>query len=122
MDKVSRENVIAHRLPGRIKHSGYIVFFVVFITVWKKESPRGVAMCCHYHNLIIATKLYTLCTAQPGVWNKAAVEVRDFWCDPPVDSVDSGTRDTRRSSRHPTARIFHAQESRRMDTTDRYTG
>ena len=52
--------------------------------------------------------------------SEVAVEVRDFWCDPPVDSVDSGTRDTRRSSRHHTARIFHAQESRRMDTTDRY--
>ena len=50
-------------------------------------------------------------SAQPSLVSVAAVEVRDFWCDPPVDSVDCGTRDTRRSSRHHTGSV------KEIDTT-----
>ena len=97
---------------------GIWYLLVILFCCFHNSLEEGKSPWCR-HVLSLSQSYHcnkTVHTIQAGVCvrNTAAVEVevRDFWCDPPVDSVDSGTRDTRGSSRHI------VRVTRRMDTTD----
>ena len=77
---------------------GIWYLLVILFCCFHNSLEEGKSPWCR-HVLSLSQSYHcnkTVHTIQAGVcvWNTAAVEVevRDFWCDPPVDSVDSGTQ------------------------------